>query len=269
MEPINKKSVSKAGVIDAFNKNTNFMIASHFEGIESVSVDIQDDVSIVYSDISDETFNYVFENHFSDDSVNVRIKHIAEFYKQKNVPWTWWVSPGDTPENLEQKLREAGFAKTEEYNGMYCDIGKRNMLSNMPKLECKRVHSILQLRDFYNIHASEHFDQVWSKMSPKMFQDSSALEFYVGYVGAKPVTTGLVVFHAGIAGIYSIATDEQERKKGYATAMMQCLLNRIEQQGYAYAALSASNDLKKFYEKFGFQDICTYQGWKQNLLISL
>lgn len=263
MELVNKKTMSKTEIVDAFNKNTNFMIVSHFEGIDAVTAQLKDDISFVHSTIPDETFNYVFENHFNNDSANARIKQVVEFYTQKNVPWTWWVSPGDMPENLEQKLSEAGLVKTEEYNGMYCYVSKRIIPPNLPNIQCMRVRDKSQLREFYRINASEHFDRVWSKMSAKIFDDSSPLEFYVGYLDQKPVTAGLVVFHADIAGIYSVATDEQERKKGYATALMSCLLDRIEKRGYTFAALSASDDVKNLYEKLGFQDMCVYRGWKK------
>lgn len=263
MEPIHKKPLSKFQINNAFNKNTNYMIATHFAGIETVSVTMENDVSFVQSNIPDETFNYVFENRFSNDSVKTRIKQIAGFYKEKNVPWTWWISPGDTPEILEEKLNESGFIKGEEYNGMFCNINARITMSNLATVDCKRVRNVSQLKDFYTVNASEYFDRVWSKMSSKIFDDSSALEFYVGYVDQKPVTAALLVFHADIGGVYSVATDQYERKKGYASALMHFLLNRIEEKGYEYAALSASADVKKLYEKFGFQDMCQYRGLKK------
>jgi ribosomal protein S18 acetylase RimI-like enzyme len=263
MEPLNKKFMTKKEIIDSFNKNTNFMIASHFEGIDEVSVAIEEDASFVHSNIPDESFNYVFENHFKKDSANIRIKEIIEFFKQKNVPWTWWVSPGDTPDELECELSKFGFAKTEEYRGMFCDMSARNILLHLPNIDVKKVRTISQLRDFYTVHASENFDNIWRKMSRKIFDDYSALEFYVGYADQKPVTAGLVVFHAGIAGIYSVATDQHERKKGYATALMDFLLNRIEEKGYEHAVLSTSANVKMLYGRLGFQDMCVYRGWKK------
>lgn len=146
---------------------------------------------------------------------------------------------------------------------MYCDMRNRNILSHVPNIECKRVHNKSQLQEFYRINGSEYFQRVWSKMSPKIFDDSSSFEFYVGYVNDKPVTAGLLAFHANIAGIYSVATDEKQRKQGYATALIQSLLKRIEEKGYAYVALSASDDVKKLYEKLGFQDMCVYRSWKK------
>lgn len=85
MEPLNKKLMPKKEIIDSFNKNTNFMIASHFEGIDAVSVAIQEDVSFVHSNIPDESFNYVFENHFKKDSANrtAGLKKLLNFLNRK------------------------------------------------------------------------------------------------------------------------------------------------------------------------------------------
>lgn len=255
-----RKQMSEAEILDALVANTNFMIKSVFDSIDTVSVAFQDDISLTSSDISDETFNYILETHFTKETASARIEQVSDYFKQKNVPWTWWVGPGDTPEDLEIDLDKHGFVKAEESTGMYCHV-QSTMMHNNAAIDFCRVTNKSLLQDFYNVHASRDFDCVWSKISSRFFLENSPLEFYVGYVAKKPVTAGLVVFHADVGGIYSVATAEQERKKGYATALMQFLLKRIEDRGYQYATLTAVDEAKNIYKKLGFEECCTLRAW--------
>lgn len=255
-----RKQMSETEIVDALTANTNYMIKSIFNAVDAVSVEFKDDISFTYSDIPDEAFNYILETHFTKETARARIGQTADYFKQKNVLWTWWVGPGDTPEDLEADLADSGFIKTEESIGMFCPIQKLT-LPNKAGIFFQRVRNDTLLKDFYKVHDSHYFDTVWSKISPRFFQHSSDFEFYVGYVADKPVTAGLVVFHANIAGIYSVATSQDERKKGYATALMQFFLKRIEDRGYHYATLTAVDEAKNLYKKLGFKECCTLRAW--------
>ena len=256
--------MSETEIVNAVVANTNFMIKSVFDSVDTVSVEFKDDISLTSSDIPDETFNYILETNFTKETASARIKQLADYFKQKNVPWTWWVGPGDTPEELEIDLAKNGFVKKEESVGMYCDIPPKSMMQNNTEIDFRRVTNKSQLQDFYHVHASTEFDRVWSKISPRFFLDKTPLEFYVGYVARKPVTAGLIAFHAQVGGIYSVATAESERKKGHATALMQFFLKRIEDRGYQYAVLTASNEAKNLYTKLEFKECCLLRAWAKS-----
>lgn len=56
------------------------------------------------------------------------------------------------------------------------------------------------------------------------------------------------------AYIYAVATQEQARRQGYATQLLESALFQLRAQGYQLAALIASNqENEAFYSKFGFQ----------------
>jgi hypothetical protein len=56
-----------------------------------------------------------------------------------------------------------------------------------------------------------------------------------------------------ISFIFGIATKEEERKKGYASAVIKTILNKIEFKKYNLAMIATRKEyLIKYYEKFGF-----------------
>ena len=110
-------------------------------------------LALPYSNIPDETFNYILETHFTKETAPARIGQIADYFKKKNVPWTWWVGPGDTPEDLENYLADSGFVKTEESLACIAMIIKMIKSANKADIFFQRVVIISLLKDFYKVHA--------------------------------------------------------------------------------------------------------------------
>jgi GNAT superfamily N-acetyltransferase len=84
------------------------------------------------------------------------------------------------------------------------------------------------------------------------------LHIWVGYVGERPVATGMAYVDARVIGVYVIATLEQARGRGYGAALTaQCMAVDAAKP----AVLQASDLGQPVYRRLGFVDMAPYTLW--------
>ena len=146
---------------------------------------------------------------------------------------------------------------------MYLDL-KNYTTTPIQKLKIIQLETKAQLKEFNQILVQSFgnpkaFDIIFNKIPVSAYTNKAPYRFYTGYINNKAVTTGTLVFHAGVVGIYFIVTLTEERRKGYATEMMHYLLAIAKKEKQKTAILQASEDGKKIYQKMGFQECCIFQ----------
>ena len=84
---------------------------------------------------------------------------------------------------------------------------------------------------------------------------------YVGYADGDPVVTGLGWRTGLTIGVYSIATIESARRRGYGAAMTARVVADGVVAGCDVAALQASEMGRPIYERLGFRSVVTYAAY--------
>lgn len=84
---------------------------------------------------------------------------------------------------------------------------------------------------------------------------------YVGYVGGDPVVSGLGWRTGRTIGVYSIATVEAARRRGYGAAMTARVVADGVVAGCNVAVLQASELGRPIYERLGFRTIVNYTAY--------
>jgi len=249
-------------IINSLYKNMLFQI-SYFASFISAMQIIKNECTIKCTDIKDDTFNMVIDAHFTVENANQKIDEIVNLFQEKHIPFSWWVGPADSPSDLKERLISKGFIPKENDYGMYLDL--ENYILNSPnKLKIKQVSNTSELKEFDSIHVRSFgnpkaFDIIFNKIPSSAYQEKAPYRFYTGYINKKAVTTGVLVFHANVVGIYYIVTLPEEKRKGYATEMMGHLLTIAKEENQKTAVLQASEQGKKVYEKIGFKECCIFQ----------
>lgn len=230
----------------------------------------KEDVLIAHSDVADATFNYVINAKFTKDNVEKRIRETLSYFPP-HVPYIWWTAPTDTPMNLQEHLIANGLVCQSDDPGMWCDLSQVAATHQKSELHIKRVLDQESLKAFSDISSkvSEHelfYDYLLKYLSEEHYGNDSPLEFFVGYYKNTPVTTGLLVLHAGVAGIYYIATLSETRGKGFGSDMVHYLQLRAKTQGMRFATLQAAKDGVKIYQRHGFKECCYFQEYVPNII---
>ena len=84
---------------------------------------------------------------------------------------------------------------------------------------------------------------------------------YVGYEGDDPVVSGLGWQTGRTIGVYSIATIESARRRGYGAAMTARVMADGVLAGRDVAALQASEMGRPIYERLGFRTVVRYAAY--------
>lgn len=259
-----KNSWTEKEILQAMEENFHLQMTYLAKYIQSVRVTLLPDVTVVFSELADDSFNFILSARFNEFNVDDRVSQILPMFKKSQLPFSWWVSPFDTPGTLTDVLLSKGLVTKEEDVGMHLFIDQFTPLTAVSSLTFRRVNSLPLLKDFSNVIVTmgchpDSFDKIYSKAPLILYQDGACFEIYAAYENDTPVTTGILVLHANAAGIYYIATVPAHRKKGYGTAMMQYLIQRARDKGYHLAVLQASREGKPLYERLGFKECCVFK----------
>jgi hypothetical protein len=217
----------------------------------------------VMTGIPEPLFNAVFRARLAPDAVETAIKDIRLSAAQWNVPLFWWLTPTTTPPDLGDTLLKHGFIHAGNVPGMAVDLARLDTQSTLPRdLTIKVVEDSATLDLWANIAAvGTGFGPQAAAMVRTLEQDvglqpSNALRRYVGYLRDVPVAASGLLLHAGVAGIFAVATLPAARRQGTGAAMTRIPLLDALAEGYKVGTLQASEMGYPVYKKLGFETVC-------------
>ncbi len=258
------KSFTQEKSLKAIVANLNLHMIYFAQYLKQVELVRIPGITLVSSGLPDDTFNYVLDADFSESQASNKIAEVTHYFKKKNIPFSWWISPYDKPENLSDYLEKQNFLNTENNIAMYLDLDTwKPPLTDLPELEIIRAKDEKTLRDFALVLATDpSISKKYFSWIASILREDDPLEYYVGYVNGKPVVRGLICYYAGVAGLYWLSTTPDARRKGYATAMQQYRLKRAKELGYHIAVLQASKEGYSLYQKLGYKECGVFREFK-------
>lgn len=95
-------------------------------------------------------------------------------------------------------------------------------------------------------------------LTPSAALEDDAVTFLIGRVEGQCVSTGTLVTHDDVAGVYSIATVEDHRGQGIGTDLTWEVLRRGRDDGCELGVLQSSEIGYSVYSKMGFETVVEY-----------
>lgn len=258
------KNWSHEKLVKAMVANLNVHMTHFAQYLNQVELIRIPGFTLVNSSLPDDTFNYVLDADFSSADANNKILEVTNYFTQKNIPFSWWISPYDTPDNLSEHLERHGYQNTENNTAMYFDLDAWDShISSIPQLEIIQARDEKTLHDFALVLANDKaaFKKYFSWIAA-ILTDDDPIEYYVGYINGKPVVRGLSCYFAQVAGLHWLSTAPDERRKGYGAAMQQYRLRRAKELGYHVAVLQSSSEGYSLYKQLGYKECGIFREFK-------
>jgi len=191
-------------------------------------------------------------------------------------PFLWWIAPGDEPADLPERLDATpGLTFLDHLPGMAMDLAELADETAEPPPPELHIEPVLAADDLAAFHA------VVTEGFPEDFADAGATAAiaagtaaiaaetayrepgglptrWLGTVDGRPVTTTRLHTAAGAAGVYTVITVADARRRGYGAAITRHALIAARDAGFGLATLQASQSGEGIYARMGFREVCRF-----------
>ena len=203
------------------------------------------------------------------DYAQAKIDEMIAYYDARDITFGWTVGPSTRPAHLAAILETRGFQHIFSTTGMAADL--RAINEDVP------VHTALaitEIDDLYMLQVLgsievQGFETSWETAQLYVetyaragFGHGQPWHHYLGWLHGMPVASASLLYHAGVAGIFGVATLPEARRQGIAATMMLHVLRQARERGYTIAILSPTEMSEALYRRMGFQAYCALQHYE-------
>ena len=196
------------------------------------------------------------------DSAKVEqsIAYAAE--RLAGVPWMWWVGPDSAP-GVAAELTDHGAVRLGAMPVMTIRTDKVTPADGPSDLDIEVVGDADALKEWVRVFATsfglppEIHDDLLRSESER--HDADRIVRFIGRRAGQAVGTSLLYDAHGVAGVYVVATAEDQRRQGIGTALTTAALVEGRQRGLSVGTLQSSPSGYPVYQRMGFETVGEYE----------
>ena len=222
------------------------------------------------TDIPSALMNSVMDARLAPGETDETIQAILSDASTRKVPILWWIGPSSRPSDLSQRLEQHGFSFDDDTPGMWADLASLNESLPVPpglsfqlaEDDASRQQWSLTMARANEVPPSSVglVQDCWTRLL--LLADPGTTFAYTAYLQGEPVATSLLFLAAGVAGIYSVATVPEARRKGIGAQVTLYPLLQARSMGYRIGVLQASEMGHNVYRSLSFQEFCRVQVYR-------
>lgn len=214
---------------------------------------------LVDSGLACDTYNFACRARLAASSADDQVRRAIAFFAETGHPFSWWLGPGHSPEDLGDRLIRAGLAPAETELAMSLEL--RDLGDPPPRpegFEVRRVRSQADLTLLATLLAANwdppdpHVIEYFRRLADRLLSPTSAQWYYLGLLDGAPVATAEVTVGGGVVGLYGIGTIPAARGRGIGSLMTAIPLHDARLLGHGTAILQAAEAGQGLYARLGF-----------------
>lgn len=247
----------------AVEENLHGHISFAQRSVPGMTVLDHEDLLLVDSGLPSDTFNKIGRARLSESDADQRIGEAVAHFRRARRPFAWWVGPGSRPLDLEDRLGRHGLVSAESELGMAMELRDLPRKPHAPEnLVIRRVQSLSEIADSSAVFAAnwEPPDPAalvfYTQAAPLLLRPECSMIFFVGYLDGQPVSTTELFIGGGVAGLYSVATKKEYRRRGIGSALTWAAADHARRQGLSTMVLQSSDAGKGVNARLGFRECC-------------
>ncbi len=194
--------------------------------------------------------------------IHQKITEVCTYFAAHDTRFVWAVDAATRPTHLATSLEKRGFTKVGEDSTMAIDIHRMNenvsapagfTITEIEDEDALKIQRDLSVRGFGA--TPEGAQTYYENFVATGYGKGRPWHHYIGRLNNIPVAIASLLLHAGIAGIYGIATLPEARKQGIGAAITLYALREARTRGYRIGALVPSEMGISLYRTLGFQEM--------------
>ena len=225
-------------------------------------LEIGDQFSFIRSETSGWP-DFVFDIDLKNETERT-IERIKAGIEKDNLPPFLVINKVIGRERVEKILESSGFRLSMEWSGMAVEINGKYELFEDKNLEIRQVVTDKELDQWFDIVNYELFPyRKFEENIFKILSQGDKIKLFLAFDNGIPAGTLMLFTSSGISGIYMVAVNEENRKKGIGTVLTKHALNVVYEDGYGICVLQSTDVAKKMYLNCGFREYSVFDiFWK-------
>jgi len=241
----------------------NFRVHATFPSHEIPEARVEESRALTWVDsgLDTDTFNIALGARLDAGSVRRRAAEVIAHFERAARPFSWWVSPGDEPEDLGDRLAAEGLAPEAWELAMSCPLDRLRPAPPASGLEIQRVATREALAAFARLSAENWtpadrlVERYYARAAERLLGTGSPLRFYLARREGTAVAAVEIAASAIALGVYNLSTRLEHRNAGVGGALLsEALRSQRAETGAALAVLQAAPAASSLYRRLGFEE---------------